>query len=148
MVMEARDRVRRQEVLPAEPDRVWDMLTEAGELSAWFGAEVAGAFRPLGRLTFRWGDGRERVAVIEDLERPTSLAFRWLPFERRPGGETRVLGPGRVEITLEEVPPGTRITVEEQGFAERLPVVGRQGSQFADPPPPPSEPPIRLELRR
>ena len=146
--MEARHRVRRREVLPAEPGRVWDALTEAGELSAWFGAEVGGEFRPLGRLTFRWGDGRERVAVIEDLERPTSLAFRWLPFERHPGGETRVLGPGRVEITLEEVPPGTRITVEEQGFVGRLPMVGRQPPLFADPPPAPPEPPIRLELRR
>jgi uncharacterized protein YndB with AHSA1/START domain len=146
--MEGRDRVRRQEVLPAETDRVWDALTEAGELSAWFGAEVAGTFRPLGRLTFRWEDGRERVAVIEDLERPTRVAFRWLPFERYPGGETRVLGPGRVEITLEEVPPGTRITVVEQGLLERLPVVGRRGPVFADPPSATPEPPIRLELRR
>jgi uncharacterized protein YndB with AHSA1/START domain len=109
------DTIERQEVLPALPDRVWAALTEAGELSAWFGAEVTGEIREMGRVTFRWVDGRERPAVIEELERPRRLAFRWLPFERHADGETWVVGAGRVEISVEEVPEGSRITVAERG---------------------------------
>jgi uncharacterized protein YndB with AHSA1/START domain len=94
---------------------VWEALTKAGELSAWFGAAVSGEVRKTGRITFRWEDGRERPAVIEELERPRRLAFRWLPFERHRDGETRVVGTGRVEISVEEVPEGSRITVAERG---------------------------------
>ena len=119
------DRVNRSAELPAPPDTVWETLTETGELSAWFGAAAAGEFRPGGRITFRWEDGRERAAVCEELDRPRRLAFRWLPFERHPGGETRMLGPGRVEITIEGVPDGTRITVAEQGDLGGLLEVGR-----------------------
>jgi uncharacterized protein YndB with AHSA1/START domain len=107
--------IERREVLPAPPERVWEALTEAGELSEWFGAEVSGELRAMGRITFRWGDGRERPAVIEELERPRRLAFRWLPFERHRDGETRVVGTGRVEISVEEVHEGSRITVAERG---------------------------------
>jgi uncharacterized protein YndB with AHSA1/START domain len=119
------DRVSRSTDLPAPPARVWEALTESGELSAWFGADAAGEFRPGGRVTFRWEDGRERGAVLEELDRPRRLAFRWLPFERNPRGETRMLGPGRVEITIEGVPGGTRITVAEQGDLGGLLEVGR-----------------------
>jgi uncharacterized protein YndB with AHSA1/START domain len=119
------DRVRRDALLPAPPDRVWETLTETGELSAWFGAEAIGEFRRGGRLTFRWGDGRERAAVIEDLDPPHSLTFRWLRFERYPEGETRMRGPGRVEINLEAIPEGTRITVAEHGDLGGVLTVGR-----------------------
>jgi uncharacterized protein YndB with AHSA1/START domain len=116
--LQLEDAIEREEILPAPPDRVWEALTEAGELSAWFGAEASGEFRVMSRIAFRWPDGRERLAVIEELERPRRLAFRWLPFERHPDGETRVLAPGRVEISVEEVPEGSRITVAERGHLE------------------------------
>jgi uncharacterized protein YndB with AHSA1/START domain len=118
------DRITKRAEVHSPPERVWEALTVARELSAWFGAEADGAFQPGGRIRFRWEDGRERLAVIEELDRPRHLAFRWLPFERHPGGETRLLGPGRVEITLEPVSEGTRITVVERGSPERLPSVG------------------------
>lgn len=118
------DRISRSAELPAPPDTVWEALTESGKLSEWFGARATGQFRPGGRVTFRWEDGRERVAVFEELDRPRRLAFRWLPFERHPRGETRIVGPGRVEITVERVPDGTRITVAEQGDLGGLLEVG------------------------
>jgi uncharacterized protein YndB with AHSA1/START domain len=109
------DRITRSAEVPAPPDRVWEALTEAGEVSTWFGAEAGGDIEVGGRIRFRWEDGRERVAVMEELDRPRRLSFRWLPFERYPDGETRVLGPGRIEIGLEPLPEGTRITVIEEG---------------------------------
>jgi uncharacterized protein YndB with AHSA1/START domain len=140
------DRVTRSAEIDAPPERVWEALTGAEELSAWFGAEADGVIEVGERIRFRWEDGRERVAVIEERERPRKLAFRWLPFERYPGGETRILGPGRVEFELEPHEGGARIRVVELGTPERLPSVGRSGPVFLDAVRAPSSR-IRLEVR-
>ena len=115
--------VHREVELPAPPDRVWSALTEADELSVWFGAEVTLDPRRGGRLAARWPDGRERTGVVEEVEPGRRLAFRWLPFERHPGGEVLVLGPGRVAFDLEPVPGGTRLSVWEWGPREWPPSV-------------------------
>jgi uncharacterized protein YndB with AHSA1/START domain len=122
---EREDRITRTAEVPAPPDRVWEVLTEPGELSTWFGAEAGGDLEVGGRIRFRWEDGRERVAVMEEMDRPRRLSFRWLPFERYADGETRILGPGRIEIGLEPLPEGTRITVVEEGLGR--PTVGLRG---------------------
>lgn len=106
------DRVERSVVLPAPIARVWETLTEAEQLAAWFGAAVEIDARPGGRATFRWADGLERAAVLEDVEPERRLSFRWLPFARV-DGEARSVPPGRVEFLLEQVEEGTRLTVAE-----------------------------------
>jgi uncharacterized protein YndB with AHSA1/START domain len=107
--------VQRRVVLPAPPARVWSALTEARELSAWFGAHVTLEPRPGGRATFRWPDGRERGAVLEDVEPPSRLSFRWLPFERSADGQARLVPSTRVELRLEPAEGGTVLTLEERG---------------------------------
>ena len=106
--------VQRRVVLPAPPARVWSALTHAGELSAWFGAEVSLDPRPGARASFHWPDGRERGAVLEEVERPSLLSFRWLPFERWVDGATRLVPATRVELRLEPVEGGTMLTLEER----------------------------------
>jgi uncharacterized protein YndB with AHSA1/START domain len=106
--------VEREVTVAAEPDEVWRAVTDSGELSAWFGAEVELDPRPGGRGVFRWGDGAERHAVVEDVEPERRLAFRWLPFQRTADRATIAMPPTRVEITLEPVGPGTRVRVVEQ----------------------------------
>jgi uncharacterized protein YndB with AHSA1/START domain len=110
-------------VLPAPPDRVWAALT--GEVSDWFGAEVDLDPRPGGLALFRWPDGWERGAVIEEALAPTILVFRWLPFERSATGEIRSVGPGRVEFQLESADGGTRLSVTELGARVALLATGR-----------------------
>ena len=107
------DAVEREVVVPAPPGLVWPALTRPEEISAWFGAEAEIDVRPGGRGLFRWPDGTERAVVVEEVEPARKLAFRWLPFARTPAGDVVTLPPTRVEIALEEVPGGTRVSVVE-----------------------------------
>jgi|SRR5690348_10483442 uncharacterized protein YndB with AHSA1/START domain len=106
--------VEREITVPALPLEVWPAVTRSEELSRWFGADVRLDAQPGGRGVFRWPDGTERAAVVEDVEPGHRLAFRWLPFQRTPDGEAVSLPSTRVEITLEAVPEGTRVRVLEQ----------------------------------
>lgn len=106
-------RVERDVTVPASVDRVWAAVTRSAELSEWFGAEVDMDLRPGGRVTVRRPDGSLRPGVVEEIRDRRWLSFRWLPFERAPGGAVRFLGPGRVEFLLQEVAGGTRLRVTE-----------------------------------
>jgi uncharacterized protein YndB with AHSA1/START domain len=106
--------VEREVTVPAPPGDVWPVVIDADQVSAWFGADVELDPRPGGRAVFRWPDGTERAAVVEDVEPERRLAFRWLPFQSTAEGETVTLPPSRVAITLHPVPEGTRVRVVEE----------------------------------
>ena len=108
------DAVEREVTVPATPGEVWPAVTQSDEVSAWFGADAQLEVRPGGRGVFRWRDGTERHVVVEDVEPPRRLSFRWLPFQRTAAGEIVTLPSTRVEILLDEVPGGTRVRVVEQ----------------------------------
>jgi uncharacterized protein YndB with AHSA1/START domain len=91
--------VRREIVLPSEPEEVWSALTEADRLEEWFASDVELEAVPGGEGVFRWGDGEERHAVVEEVEPQRRFAFTW--DERR------------VVIELEPVEDGTRVVVTE-----------------------------------
>ena len=76
------DAVEREVTVPATPGEVWPAVTQSDEVSAWFGADAQLEVRPGGRGVFRWRDGTERHVVVEDVEPPRRLSFRWLPFQR------------------------------------------------------------------
>lgn len=106
--------VRREVTLPVPPDELWPALTEAERLADWFAPEVDIDARPGGGAVFRWEDGARR-AVIEEVEAPHRLAFRWAGL-----GEDGAAEPSRVELTLEEVEEGTRLRVVETTAGESL----------------------------
>jgi uncharacterized protein YndB with AHSA1/START domain len=116
-------RVRREVLLPAPPDRVWAALT--AEISEWFGADVDIDLRPGGSAAFRWAEGRERAAVVEEIHAGGRLVFRWLPFERSSAGGIRAAEPGRVEFELETAEGGTRLSVTEVGLGAALRATAR-----------------------
>src|SRR2546426_12465245 len=99
--------VEREITIPASPGDVWPAVTHSDELSTWFGADVELDARPGGRGVFRWPDGTERQAVVEDVEAGRRLSFRWLPFQRTPEGEAVAVPSTRVEVTVDAVPEGT-----------------------------------------
>ena len=75
-------------VLPCEPDVAWELLTDPDARAEWLGGEWA-----------------EREAVVESSEEERYLAWWW----EGDGDEL----PSRVEVVLDPVPAGTRVTVVE-----------------------------------
>src|SRR2546430_7342062 len=82
--------IEREIVFPASPDEVWEALTEPERLEEWFATEVELDLRPGGEGVFRWGDGDERHAVVEEVEEERRLVLGWEDE-------------GRVVLELEEV---------------------------------------------
>jgi uncharacterized protein YndB with AHSA1/START domain len=103
-------RIERQVELHAPREEVWAALTRPDRLSSWFGGEAEVEVRPGGRLTITSG-GRIRRGLVEAVDPPGRLSFRWLPD---PGDAS---GPRtRVELTLEDSGSGTRLTVVERSL--------------------------------
>jgi uncharacterized protein YndB with AHSA1/START domain len=92
--------IRREIVLPATRDEVWDALTEPERLSDWFANDVEVDLRPGGGASFRWSNGEERRATVTEVDPERRLAFEWDDE-------------GEVEFTLEDDADGTRLTVVE-----------------------------------
>lgn len=95
-------------------DRVYDALTRADELDAWFttGAEVDP--RPGGIMHWRWRDwgpdrftGEDWGPVLE-ARRPERYVFQW---QAQLGGTT-------VEIDFEDVAEGTVVRLREHGYPD------------------------------
>ena len=68
--------VRREIVFPADPAEVWEALTEPERLEDWFATEVELEPTPGGRGTFRWGNGEERTASVEEVRKRWTSAAR------------------------------------------------------------------------
>ena len=99
--------VTRSVVVPAPVEDVWDALTDPHRLEDWFADEIdADGFEPDAEVVFRWHESdEERRAVIEDVDAPRRLAFRWAAR----GDESRVV------FELDDEAAGTRVTVVETG---------------------------------
>ena len=99
--------VRREVVLPVEPERAWELITDPSELEGWLADEVELEPEEGGAVHVRFDDGEERWGTVEEADPERRLAFRW--------------GDSRVEWTLEPAVGGTRLVVVERSLA---PVVG------------------------
>jgi uncharacterized protein YndB with AHSA1/START domain len=93
--------------LPHPPERVWRALTQPHLLAEWlippddFRAQAGHAFT----LAADWGTVDARVLEVEP---PRSLTWSW-----------RVLSlDSVVRFTLAAIPGGTRLTLEQTGFAD------------------------------
>jgi uncharacterized protein YndB with AHSA1/START domain len=95
--------VKREIVVPTDPEEVWSALTEPERLEEWFANDVELEAVPGGEGTFRWDDGEERHAIVEEVDPERRFVFTW--------DETRV------EIELAEVEGGTRVVVTETAGA-------------------------------
>jgi uncharacterized protein YndB with AHSA1/START domain len=100
--------VRREVVLEASPDEVWELLTDAEELSTWFGGDVVFDPHPGAAAVFTELDA-VHYAVVHDVVPGERLAFQWWP-DRDEGDESAA---SVVTFVLEAVPTGTKLTVTE-----------------------------------
>jgi uncharacterized protein YndB with AHSA1/START domain len=96
--------VTRSVDLDAPPADVWDALTAETLLREWLADEVELEAEPGGEIVCRYADGEERRGEVELVEEAERLAWNW----RREGGE-----PSRVELVLDAVAAGTRLTIIE-----------------------------------
>ncbi len=96
--------VKREIELNSPPEEVWRALTDPEELEQCFANDVELEPEPGGEGVFRWDDGDERHALVEEVEPERRFVFTW-------DGD-------RVEIELEGIPAGTRVIVIESPVAE------------------------------
>jgi uncharacterized protein YndB with AHSA1/START domain len=108
------DRIERTLEVAHPPRAVWNALTTAEGLAAWFGQEVAIDLRPGGSLRMSWTDGPTSHMRVERVEEPTVFGFTW-PIQGLPDDDPRRT---YVEFTLEPVGAGTRLRMVETGFAQ------------------------------
>lgn len=106
----------------AQPATVWTFMSEAERFLAWMSyapdAPVPSGSRfeprPGGQVRIVFPGGGEARGEVVAFEPPHRLVFTWgyAPDTRQTG-----LGPGasRVELTLEPVPEGTRVTLRHSG---------------------------------
>jgi uncharacterized protein YndB with AHSA1/START domain len=92
--------IRREIVLPAPREAVWQALTDPRELADWFANDVELDLEIGGGAVFRWSNGEERHATVIEVEREERLAFEWEDE-------------GEVVFELAEDSDGTRLTVIE-----------------------------------
>ena len=92
--------IRREIVLDAPREEVWEALTDPERLEDWFANDVELDLRPGGGACFRWANGEERHAVVREVEPGEKLAFEWDDD-------------GEVEFTLSDDEDGTRLVVTE-----------------------------------
>jgi uncharacterized protein YndB with AHSA1/START domain len=109
--------IRKEIVLPAPREEVWEALTDPERLEDWFANDVDVDLRPGGGASFRWGNGEERHATFTEVDPERRLAFEWDDE-------------GEVEFTLDDDADGTLLTVVETAPAWST-ALDLQASAFA-----------------
>ncbi|HLK21166.1 MAG TPA: SRPBCC family protein [Bryobacteraceae bacterium] len=113
-------RIDRTIDIKAPPERVWRALTDAKELGTWFQVKVEGeiaAGNEVWMVAQQKKEIRFRVLFVE-LTPPKRFSWQWHPGAVDPGVDYSKEPRTTVTFTLEPIPSGTRLTVEETGFNE------------------------------
>lgn len=106
----------------APPHRVWAALTSPDEVNRWFTERCEFEARPNGRVLYCWYTA---PAVLPDYVQPSRFGnaaeARIESWEPRKGFTVRPMSlwPGTVAFRLEEIPQGTRVTVEHAGWPRK-----------------------------
>lgn len=115
------DRIERTLTLPRAPGEVWQALTTAEGLSAWFGDQASIDLRPGGAASMTFGGSMTVEMRVERVEEPVVFGFTWRLPDLPEDDPRRTY----VEFTLEPDSEGTVLRVVETGFAQ-LPVDTRR----------------------
>jgi uncharacterized protein YndB with AHSA1/START domain len=109
----APERIEREIVIAAPPERVWAIVTEPRHIGSWFSDTAEVDLRAGGELRLTWGSGTAVHGVVERVEPPRLFSFRWaMPAGARPAPGNTTL----VEFHLSPEGEGTRLRVVESGF--------------------------------
>jgi uncharacterized protein YndB with AHSA1/START domain len=108
------DRIEREVIVAAPPERLWEVLTKPEHIDRWFeGMTTQVDLRPGGAMVLASEEFGKIDAVVEKVERPRLFSYRWARHPDTPVAEgTATL----VEFTLTPEGSGTRVRVVESGF--------------------------------
>ena len=135
------DRIEKQIVLRAPLARVWNAIADSQQFGTWFGCAIDGPFVAGRRVAARIVPNKVDAEVakaqqpyegmqfdfhVERVEPMKLLSFRWIPGSDPHAEDPMTL----VELELQDVQDGTRLTVTESGF-DRIPLE-RRAKAFTD----------------
>lgn len=118
-MLEVLDAIEREVLMAAPAERVWQFLTDPEHLPRWYpGARLEPRVGAV--ATFDCGAAAPYLGVVDTVDPPRQLAWRWCLEAGLPVGE----GPTtRVEIALLPAGDKTRVRLVESGFAALSPDV-------------------------
>jgi uncharacterized protein YndB with AHSA1/START domain len=110
------DRIEREILIAATPERVWPLVAEPG-FWATDDETIRGTHAVEGQsMVVRHSEHGEFPMRVEKVDPPAYLAYRWV--SAFPGEELRDNNSTLVEFTLTPEGDGTRLRVVESGFTE------------------------------
>lgn len=101
--------IRRQVVVPAPLEEVWEYLTEPDDDLSWLGGHLTWSPEEGGDLRFEENGGRVRRGVVETVRPGRFVRFRWWP---EAGDDPEPVT--EVSYLLEPDDEATRLTVSER----------------------------------
>jgi uncharacterized protein YndB with AHSA1/START domain len=108
--------VQREIVIDAPIERVWELITRAEHVKAWYAFDGARIdLRPGGEIEHFWREHGRYRGVIVEIVPPERFAYWYSNVpeaDAEPGKRTRV------EFTLTNVPGGTLVRVTESGIGD------------------------------
>jgi uncharacterized protein YndB with AHSA1/START domain len=130
MALTSTDRIRKQILLTAPKQRVWDAIADSRRFGEWFGVDIDGAFEPGARVRGRIRDPRYAhipfEVTIDSVEPQQRLAWRWHPQGAvEPDVDHSNEPATQVVFELEEQAGGILLTIVESGF-DALPAALRE----------------------
>jgi uncharacterized protein YndB with AHSA1/START domain len=99
--------------IQATRSAVWAALTQPELISEWFGDETELDLRVGGKGVLSWDDWGSFRLVIEEVDEPLSLAYRWA---REPDADPEPGASTLVRFSLENRVGGVDLTVLETGW--------------------------------
>ncbi|HEY5274624.1 MAG TPA: SRPBCC family protein [Acidimicrobiales bacterium] len=110
------DRIEREIMIAAPPERVWAVLTEPAHVGIWFGtgspAEID--LRPGGLMVLDHGEHGSYSTLIVKVDPPRAFSYRWA--SAYPDAVATPENSTLVEFSLEPAAGGTVLKVVESGF--------------------------------
>ncbi|SMC27935.1 Uncharacterized conserved protein YndB, AHSA1/START domain [Andreprevotia lacus DSM 23236] len=116
------DRIARNIVINAPRERVWAALANAETFGQWFGADLSGQTfaagqRTRGPITIPGCEHMAFDVVIERIEAPHLMSYRWHPYPKDASVDYSLETPTLVVFKLADADGNaTVLTVEESGF--------------------------------
>lgn len=133
------DKIEKRTLLKAPLARVWRAISDAREFGTWFGLKAEGPFvagttvkctlvptavDPEVAKLQEPHAGVPFELIVERVEAPRLLAFRWYPLDFEPGIDLATQPTTLVTFELEEREDGVLLAITESGF-DRVPLADR-----------------------